>query len=305
MFSTALQDAIQQTAAWFPLPGRTSIEVRGKDRATFLHNFCTNEIKKLQPGQGCEAFFCNAKGRVIGHGSIFATNDALWIDSVPGQSQKLIAHLDRYLIREDVTLTDQTSASLALCSVATPSAVNPASRPDDLFTIDLNWQGLRCSLHIGPTSAIEQVMTDLQGQGAQFGTASDWDALRIAAGWPVYGLDITEENLPQEVARNDQAISFTKGCYLGQEPIARLDALGHTNRELRRLVIDGEIIPPAGANLSDSSTGDVVGHITSAALAPFQAGIVALGYLKTKWTKPGTVVTVESTPTMSATVQLM
>lgn len=346
MLAEDLLRAIRESVAWFPLSGRTAIEVTGRDRATFLHNFCTNDIKKLQPGQGCEAFFCNAKGRVIGHGNIVATEDALWIDSVPSQSAKLMAHLDRYIIREDVTLHDRTT-EVASTYLSGPRALEPLfalisplgiqeksavclrqqaellpinhqfrlltefSDPEELpvfYLRSVDWLGEQGYILTSPQSDPVEELHGLGGemielQNIQTGTADDFEALRIAAGWPLFGIDMTEDNLPQEVARTAQAISFTKGCYLGQEPIARLDALGHTNRELRRLAIDTETRPQAGTELLDQTTDDIVGQITSAAPAPFGPGVVALGYLKTKWTKPGTIVKLGTLPGQTATVQ--
>jgi len=346
MLSAPLLHAYRESAAWFPLPGRTAIEVTGRDRATFLHNFCTNDIKKLQPGQGCEACFCNAKGRVIGHGTIFAEAAALWIDTVPGAAEKLLAHLDRYLIREDVVLRDAT-ADVATTYLAGPQALEPllayisplgiheevaqrlrqtaSSLPinghariwplpdatDVELTVHLrcvDWLGERGYLMTSPPSDTQLGLGGelIELQGVPSGRPTDWEALRIAAGWPMYGVDLTEEHLPQEVARNERCISFTKGCYLGQEPIARLDALGHTNRELRRLKLDGDQIPLPGTTLHDVTTGDLVGNVTSASAAPFDTGGVALGYLKTKWTKPGTVIGVgQATPLQTAIVAEM
>ena len=106
--SPALQ-AARDSAAVFLLEGRTHIEITGADRATFLHNFCTNDIKSLKPGQGCEAFVCNAKGHVLGHVTAFIGDEAIWLETVPGASQKLLTHLARYIIREDVELHDHTS----------------------------------------------------------------------------------------------------------------------------------------------------------------------------------------------------
>lgn len=305
MLTDALQQAFRETAVWFPLPGRTAIEVTGRDRATFLHNFCTNDIKKLPPGQGCEAFFCNAKGRVIGHGTIFADTDRLWIDAVPGAAEKLTAHLDRYLIREDVVLRDASAETVAGCLVGPKSAtlIDQLSLSAGLHCLSFDVLEAPATFICGPRQNLEQFVTEAQMQGCLVDTASDWESLRIASGWPVYGVDISEENLPQEVARNERCLSFTKGCYLGQEPIARLDALGHTNRELRRLRLETSDVPNRGTSLHDSTTGDMVGQVTSAATAPFSTGVVALGYLKTRWTQPGTIVHVgTSTPPVTACV---
>src|SRR3954468_12228619 len=96
-------DAIVELAGW------TSISVTGADRQVFLHNFCTNDVKRLVPGSSCEAFFTNVKGKIVGHGVIDCRDDELVIIGAPGQGPRLVEHLDRYVIREDVNLRDTTT----------------------------------------------------------------------------------------------------------------------------------------------------------------------------------------------------
>ena len=116
-----------------------------------------------------------------------------------------------------------------------------------------------------------------------------FDAARIAAGMPCYGLDITDKTLPQEVARDARAISFTKGCYIGQETVARLDALGHVNKTLTRVRFTGRDVPPAGSELT--LDGKPVGTITSAAYWPPFDTAIALAYLRRGANTPGTKLT--------------
>ena len=93
----------------FDLSSRTRIEVTGKDRAALLHNLCTNDVRSLLPGQGCEAFFTNVQGKIVGHAFLYCHPDAIVIDTVPGQAESLLPHIDRYVFREDVALRDRTS----------------------------------------------------------------------------------------------------------------------------------------------------------------------------------------------------
>jgi folate-binding protein YgfZ len=108
----------------------------------------------------------------------------------------------------------------------------------------------------------------------------------LEAGWPWYGVDITEDNLPQEVNRNEQAISFTKGCYLGQETVARIDALGHVNRRLAGLRFDADDLPRPGLELRIDGKG--VGTVTSAAWSPRWDRPIALALLRQKPSAVGT-----------------
>lgn len=301
----------------FDLSSRTRIEVTGQDRARFLHNFCTNDVMALAPGQGAEAFFCNAKGRVLAHATLLVEQESIWLETVGGAAPNLLSHLDRYIIREDVTLHDRSNETEAMALVGAGARSlfesflspltdgnthpgNTSSFHGGRFTDEagavlqvwhVDWLTIPTLLVFGSPTAVQRNRQRLQQDGVSWGDSSQWDLLRISSGFPEYGVDITSDQLPQEVARTARCISFRKGCYLGQEPVARLDALGHTNRELRRLeLLDSQTIPSAGTPLFDRETPTPVGQITSAAQDPSGRRAVALAYLKTKWTMPGTVV---------------
>jgi tRNA-modifying protein YgfZ len=134
-----------------------------------------------------------------------------------------------------------------------------------------------------------QVGATLKGAGAVDCSHAAYDALRIEAGFPLFGHDITAQNLPQEVSRDSRTISYTKGCYLGQETVARIDALGHVNRNLVRLRFLGSQIPPIGASLLAGE--DSVGTVTSAAWSPHFQSPLALGYVRRGFNTPGTRLT--------------
>jgi hypothetical protein len=128
----------------------------------------------------------------------------------------------------------------------------------------------------------------LKGAGAIPAGAAAFEALRIEAGFPVYGVDITDANLAQEVNRTVQAISFAKGCYLGQEPIARIDAMGHVNQQLRGVRLSAGPAPAAGAEvLTADAEPRKIGQVTSAAISYPSNQPVALAYLKRNFDSPG------------------
>lgn len=307
----------QDSVAIYDLSDRTQIELTGADRAKFLHGFCTNDIKSLEPGQGCEAFLTNIKGRVLGHLFIFATSTSLWLDTVAGQEAGIIGHLDRYLIREDVLLIGRSTErgelfvtgphaaqllmlddGLELYGTLTREAFGNAF---DVRRVDmLNEPGFLLS---GAREFLPTIRQSLLAVGCLNGTAEEFETRRIEAGFPVYGRDISDENLAQEVARTRQCISFTKGCYLGQEPIARLDAMGHTNRELRRILFEPGSLPPEAGILLALESDDEAGTITSVApLQKFDGTIAALAYLKTRFNGEGTRVRTAANATIG-TVQ--
>src|SRR3954463_2768472 len=101
--------ALRSGRGFYELAGWSSISVTGADRHTFLHSFCTNDVKRLVPGASCEAFFTNVKGKIVGHGVIGCRSEEVIIFGPPGQAARIVAHLDRYIIREDVQLADDTT----------------------------------------------------------------------------------------------------------------------------------------------------------------------------------------------------
>ena len=297
----------------FDLSDRTQIEVTGADCATFLHNFCTNDVNRLSPGEGCEAFMTNVKGRILGHLFLFAEADAVWIDSVAGAEQGLIAHLDRYLITEDVQLIPRT-AELGEFFVTGPHAEHALQ----VLQIDVSLEEANSHAATAAAKGIGPIRVRRVDWFAQPGFLISfpgeqqetlWErlsttesihvagslafhALRIESGFPLYGIDISEDNLVQEVSRTSRAVSFTKGCYLGQEPIARIDAMGHVNRELCGLMLDHGVSPEPGASIVAGDDRNEVGRITSSVRLTEQSEPLALGYLRSRFTKPGSQVAV-------------
>ncbi|MCA9078312.1 MAG: folate-binding protein YgfZ [Planctomycetaceae bacterium] len=284
--------------ALFDLGQRAQIELRGNDRQSFLHNFCTNDINKLTPGEGCEAFLTNIKGRILGHIIASAINDVLWIDSEPDTAQFIVSHLDKYLITEEVEITDRTHDLAELLLVGPNAGQWLSDHLNDFAIPSLNgltnaaFDGIDVMVRqvpftaqpsfqlIVPKTVTERLQQSIQQSDVSLATPDVFEALRIEAGYPRYGVDLTDENIAQEANRTNQAISFTKGCYLGQEPIARLDALGHVNKDLRRLELADGPAPSPGTPVL-TTAGDEVGRITSAAISPPIGHPIALAMLKT------------------------
>jgi len=296
--------ALTANCGFADLP-RTVIEVRGNDRVQFLHSFCTNDVKKLVSGQGCEAFITNHQGKTVGHVFIFCEAERLVIGTVAGQAAALIAHFDRFVISEDVTfreLSDQVQIFLIAGreSPARLRALTAADPPAVMLSFTHPpMAGCQCTLFrvpytIGDSFFIRTSIADaaavrvaLESSGARPCQAEAVEAARIEAGFPYFGRDITDDNLPQEVARDKQAISFTKGCYLGQETVARIDALGHVNRLLVGIRFSTDQVPPPATGLL--AGGKSVGHLTSACYSPLLAAPLALGYVRRQHAKPGSV----------------
>ena len=275
---------------------RTRVALTGDDRVKFLHNLATNDIRRLTPGEGCEAFLLNAQGKILFHVLVACTDDELLLDTVPGEGERLLAHLDRYLIREQVTLEDRSaqrgqmllSGSRSLEVLGGMGITPPAGRLEHkpvrigdnesrLLRVDMTVAGaVMLDMPIDQREAVRQAILSA---GATTCGDQALEAARIEAGFPWFGRDITHDNLPQEVARDQLAISFVKGCYIGQETVARIDALGHVNRTLVGLLFDDGAVPAIGSELHNSE-GKVVGQITSAAYSPRAGTAVGLSYVR-------------------------
>ena len=280
----------------------TLIELTGTDRMSFLNNFCTNDIVGLIPGRGCEAFLTNVQGKIMAHVFVFCHEDRLIIATVSGQADTILPHLDRYLIREDVQLNDQSKQR----SVTLLSGTKWATHFEPLFTEDFTsvlqcmaseFAGIPVELYrveMTTTSSL-LLVCDSASQSTLEATFRKISAhlcseqaltmARIEAGWPQYGIDISDTNFPQEIGRDHQAICFTKGCYLGQETVARIDALGHVNWNLVGLQFESEAIPSPGMELIVEQK--TIGHVTSATHSPCLAAPLALAYVRREHQLPG------------------
>lgn len=268
------------------LTSRTQIEFTGPDRASFLHNLCTNEVKKLPVGGACETFITNVQGRTIGHGYIFCRTDSLLFNTVPGQGEFLLGHFEKYHIREKVEIRNRTSEWGGLVLSASLAAVmETRSASEDLFRVP--FLGPDSCFLSAPLSDIPAISAALRAAGGIECSPEAVEMARLEAGTPLFSRDITDKNLPQEVARDNLAISFTKGCYLGQETVARLDALGHVNQLLCGVRFRGDTVTAAGTELLSGEK--VVGHVTSAAWSPRLAAPLSLAYIRREHFAAGTV----------------
>jgi folate-binding protein YgfZ len=285
------------------LAGRTLIEVTGADRALFLHNMCTADVQRLKPGQGCEAFFTDASAKILAHAYFFAEESRIVIETVPGEGERLIAHLDRYIFREDVKLSDRTTdwhewllagpESQGLLEKLSGKAVPKVALEHAETTLAgvacvvrfVDWTTAGGYLLQTTAAQAEEVGTALERAGAVRCSADALAVARLEAGTPVSGIDITGENLPQEIDRDARAISFTKGCYIGQETVARIDALGHVNKLLRLVKFAGSTLPEAGTELT--AEGKAVGRVTSAIYSPKLNCPLALAFVRRGLDRPG------------------
>lgn len=279
-FDEQQYDALRRGVGFVTLGGWTSITFTGTDRQKFLNNFCTNDLSRLTPGQGCETFITNVKGRTIGFGYVDCRDDALAFITVPNQAATLVAHFDRFIIREDVRLRDTSGERAYFHANRLPQV--PSARWIDWRLLSRE-SGAILEVGASDVANTRHWLRDRQNMSCD---QAAFESMRIEAGTPLFGIDFNDQNFPQEINRDRQAISFTKGCYLGQETVARIDALGHVNQSLVGVRIDGADRIAAGSELMKD--GAQVGRITSAAYSPQLGAPLALAMVRREANAPGT-----------------
>jgi len=282
--------------------------VTGRDRATFLHGMLTNDVKGLAPGQGCPAAFLDAHGKVMSMLAVYALQDRLWLELPPGMTDQTLQLLDKYLISEKAYFepADDAFVVIALQGPGTAERLAKlAARPLELaphahaeaiiaggpvrviHRTEAGLPGVHCWTAPGHAAALWQALREV---GATPVGHQALDALRIEAGVPWYGVDVDETVLMPET-RLEALVHYSKGCYIGQEVVARVKYRGHVNRALSGLVLEGPRVPARGARVmaGDKDAGRITSAIRSLAL-----GVpIALGYVRRDHLEPGTAVTVQ------------
>ncbi len=255
---TSGYEKLRTARAVIDLSARGRIKVTGDDRRRLLHAMTTNHIEQMQPGDSLYAFFLNAQGRVLADAVVYCFEDHLLLSVEPEVREKIQAHLDKYIIADDVTLED-VSAATAEYSIEGPQADGGRETTET---------GLPGSRYVVEAGAAPRAEAD----------AEDVRLVRLETGRPKYGEDISEAHIAHET-RQLHAIHFSKGCYLGQEIVERVRSRGHVNKRLRHLRLDGAAAPAPGDKLF---AGDKeAGEITSAAYSPGWGAVAALAYVRT------------------------
>ena len=272
------------------------VEVAGRDRVKFLHALLTNDIAALAPGQGCAAALLDVHGKVQVTLIALATDDRVLLLTPPGMGESTAAALDHYLFAEKVSLED-VSGRHALLMLIGPAADDTAKRltgavpPDAAWshvTAPLDGVELRVVRGVGeldareiwllmPSTAREHAWKSAIGAGARPLGAAAVESLRIESGTPRFGADVDASVLLPEIPA-ERLISYTKGCYPGQEVVVRIRDRGHVNRHLRGLLLDGDVVPPRGAEVVADDA--VVGQVTSATLSLGLGRPIALAFVR-------------------------
>jgi len=307
---------LTETVGLLDLSFRSRLCLTGADRVRFLHGQVTNDIKRLSVSEGCYAALTTVKGRMQSDLNILCLPDELLLDFEPGLTQMVAQRLEKYIVADDVQVVD-VMPHYGLLSVQGPRAgaairatklyqevpgkcLQVLARNDTTFGEIYLVNHSRCGLAgfdlFVPNESLSavwvQLLTAAQSMG---GGACGWTAIetaRIEAGIPRFGVDMDESNLAIECGIESRAISYHKGCYIGQEVLNRIHSIGHVNRELRGLWVQaGDPLPEQGDLLRYD--GKEVGMVTSAVNSPRFDRPIALGYLRREAMIPGTKVHIQ------------
>ena len=260
-----------------PVPGLGLLDVRGPDAIDFVQRIGAQDVVALAPGSTAPTAFLTAKGKLVAVAIAIRESDGVTL-VVPGDRVDELAQLlERYHFSERLTITRSAPAAAALLGFGVAEQVGVALRTarrglDDSLVVAVARAGLERAIAFGPAAERPPFATPLPRD------ARLCACLRIAAGEVQVGVDTDERTLVLEAGLDDH-VSTTKGCYVGQEIVARIHTYGHVNRRLVRLRIDGAIELAAGTSLLDAALGEPVGRVTSSAIAPDDAFTVALAWL--------------------------
>jgi aminomethyltransferase len=269
--------ALRESAARIDL-ARPRIKVTGEDRARLLHAMSTNHVQQLQPGQGCYAFFLTAQGRILADANLLCFEDHFLLDCEPETVDKLYAHLDKFIIADDVTLEMDTRPGAAIEGPRAAEILGAdPSQPESSWT-ELDGRTVARLSMSGQLGY--RIIGDAGLAGLPNASAEDILAVRLENGKPRYGEDIFDTTLPQETQLS-HALHFSKGCYIGQEIVERIRSRGQVKWLLSRMRIQGTEPPQRGARIMAQEKE--AGEITSAAYSPAFGEIRALGYVRAEY----------------------
>jgi folate-binding protein YgfZ len=256
---------------------RGLVVVRGDDATSFLQSLVSQDLDPIGDGESARCLLLTPQGKLDVLFRISRVADEWWLDCEAEFGSRLAESLTRYRIRVKADIDDRTTSTGMLSIIGTRESSG------ELLVIATSWGSVHGVDLLGP---IDVVRRALDQAGGEVWTADRFEAFRIEHGVPRLGVDIDDKTIPQEAFLDLDAVSFTKGCFLGQELVARIDSRGHVNRYLRRLRIDGADVPHRGAAIV---AGDKeVGAITSAAAVPGD-GAVALGMVRREVEPPADV----------------
>lgn len=287
-------NAARNKAAVVRQPWMGLLKLTGPERQSWLQGMVTNEVEKLTSGQGCYAAHLNAQGKVVAQMIVLVAEDEVWLVVERAAAAKLTAVFDKLIIMEDVQVCDASDdyEVLGLMGPAAEGILEQwcgQSFPDrtlyrhqrvgdgHVYLADLGYEA------IIPRDAAGEAVQRFTAAGAVQIDEDTWNVLRAEAGLPVYGVDIDETTTLPELGQ--RGISYDKGCYIGQEVVARIKYIGHVNRRFVGFICDGAAVPEARSVVQ--AQGKDVGYVTTGVFSPGLNRPIALGFVTRAAGEPG------------------
>jgi glycine cleavage system T protein len=304
--------AVRAASGLFDFSFRAKFRLKGRDHARFLQRMVSNDVKKLAPGQGTYATLLNAQGHIVVDLRLYCAQDHFLADTDADLREKAIEGLRRYIVADQVEIEPLDLYALAFQGPRARGLLEktlhidlPAMQEFDHFASNYAGFPIRV-VHASSTGedgfevwvsaqGMEAVWGAACGQAPSYGTlACGYEALeslRIEAGIPRYGQELGEDVIPLE-AELWNALSFNKGCYVGQEIVERARSRGHVNWQLRGLIVNAPQPPGPGEKLV--AEGREIGEVTSSCVSPMLGKTLALAYVRREVSEPGTKLTFAS-----------
>ena len=297
---------IASGAGWIEKTWRGRLRVEGRDAASFLHALLTNDVASLAPGDGVYAAYLTPQGRMLADVVVYRLTEFLALDVPRAEAARLADRLDQLVFAEDVRISDDSPNVVQFAIVgegaARAAATAVGAAEHDVSTLRVHGHLLSSGRLVARSDEVDgpafdltclaedqaAVIDALEAAGAQPIDEETFEAMRIEARHPKFGVDMTAETIPLEAGLVERAISLTKGCYVGQEVIVRVMHRGG-GRVAKRLIAvsasdEGEPLAPG---VPISVGGAIVGHITSAAHSLRRGRSVALGYVRREAAEAG------------------
>jgi len=264
---------LEDSVGVLALDDRAIISVGGDDAREWLQGQITNQLEHVEIGSSVYGFVLTLKGRILADVYVLVREGELWLDVPAAQVDALLARLDRYIIMEDVDLEHQDGLHVVTAQGPRSNELRADGWPADRL-------GCGGRQWVVTDAELESELRSLTARSQELGGGAvgneAWAQAHVLRGRPRFGLDFGEWTYPQESGLNPLAVSFNKGCYIGQETVVMLENRGKAPKVLWRWAIEGSVAPSAKTPITVN--GAVVGEVTSAAAG--QNGVRALGFLK-------------------------
>jgi folate-binding protein YgfZ len=298
-YKAARQSAALVEEDWYGI-----VKLTGTERASWLQGMVSNDVQKLKPGNGCYAAHLTPQGKIVAHMVILKDEDCLWLILERAMIPHLIAGFDKLLIMEDVQVSDESDEQQILGLIGPKAqAVLESWLGEKVQGSDTDVLYGHRTMHghriirtdLGYDIWVKRGAADINLRAlAELGAVAidrgTWDVLRTELGWPIFGVDIDETTTLPELG--EHGISYDKGCYVGQEVVAKVKYIGHVNRRFVGLIMNGELLPETKSPIRKAEKE--VGYVTTSLFSPGLQKPIALGFVARTAYAPGTEVEVLS-----------